>query len=157
MWNFGHSFQDCRSPVNQRKHMIGKGCAQRLVKERVSAMVFAYRLIKTQDMKNKSFLVVCLLLVLTSTIQAMPSDKAALHERITRMTDAEKMARLETIKARVETIRDMDRSMLSRAERKELRKEVRSLNQEARAVGRGGVYISLGGILLIILILILIL
>jgi len=38
-----------------------------------------------------------------------------------------------------------------------LRHELKDLNKEARTIGRGGVYISLGGILLIILILILIL
>lgn len=109
-------------------------------------------------MKTRSYLFALVLLLTTSITEAavtVSNDPG--KEKIARMTETEKKARLQEIRLRVETIRDMDRSQLSREERKELRKEVRMLNKEARAIGRGGVYISLGGILLIILILILIL
>jgi hypothetical protein len=108
-------------------------------------------------MKIKPFLLAIILLITASTLQANTLTNGFDKERIARMTEEEKKARAEEIRLRVETIRDMDRSSLSRAERKALRHEVRDLNKEARAIGRGGIYISLTGILIIILILILVL
>lgn len=72
------------------------------------------------------------------------------------MTDAEKTARAEQIRARVAEIRAMDKSSLSKAERKALRKELKEMNKEAKAM-KGGVYLSVGAIIIIILVLILIL
>lgn len=69
---------------------------------------------------------------------------------------AEQAVKLERIKTRVEEIRDMDKSNLTRAERKALRSELRELKGQARAVS-GGVYLSVGAIIIIILLLILIL
>lgn len=97
------------------------------------------------------------LLITTSTLHAANTSNGFDKEKIARMTEEEKNARIAVMKSRVEEIRDMDRSALSRAERKELRHELRDLNKEAKAMGRGGVYISLTGILIIILILILVL
>jgi hypothetical protein len=57
---------------------------------------------------------------------------------------------------RLEEIRDMDRSNLSKAERKALRLEVRMIREELAEM-RGGVYLSVGAILLIALLLILLL
>lgn len=108
-------------------------------------------------MKIKPFLLAISLLIAASGVEANTVSNGFDKEKIARMTEKEKKARAEEIKIRVETIRDMDRSTLSRAERKELRQELRDLNKEAKAIGRGGVYISLTGILLIILILILVL
>lgn len=68
----------------------------------------------------------------------------------------EQKAQLERITNRVEEIKAMDKSDLSRAERKELRKELKEMKQQARAMG-GGVYLSVGAIIIIILLLILIL
>jgi hypothetical protein len=65
-------------------------------------------------------------------------------------------AQLEKITSRVEEIKAMDKSNLSRAERKELRKELKEMKKEARAMG-GGIYLSVGAIIIIILLLILIL
>jgi hypothetical protein len=50
----------------------------------------------------------------------------------------------------------MDKSQLSKTEKKELRKELRGLKKQANALG-GGVYLSVGAIIIIILLLILIL
>jgi hypothetical protein len=50
----------------------------------------------------------------------------------------------------------MDKSQLTKEERKDLRQELRSDKQEARAMS-GGVYLSVGAIIIIILLLILIL
>lgn len=70
-------------------------------------------------------------------------------------------SRLAEIKQRVKEIRAMDKSQLSRMERKELRKELKNLKKEVGARGKGGVFVStaaiIAGILLIILILVLVL
>jgi len=69
---------------------------------------------------------------------------------------AEQKALVEKITNRVEEIKAMDKSDMSRAEKKELRKELKEMKQQARAAG-GGVYLSVGAIIIIILLLILIL
>ena len=64
--------------------------------------------------------------------------------------------RLQQIKSRVEEIKNMDKSNLTREERKELRHELKDMHKEAKVIS-GGVYLSVGAILIIILVLILIL
>jgi protein-disulfide isomerase len=81
------------------------------------------------------------------------ADKSANAK--TEMT-AEQKVQLEKIVSRVNEIKAMDKSDLSRAEKKELRKELKSLKSQANAIG-GGVYLSVGAIIIIILLLILIL
>lgn len=56
---------------------------------------------------------------------------------------------------RVYEIKEMDRSNLTSAERKELKKELREIKSELKAVT--GVYLSIGALIIIILLLILIL
>jgi hypothetical protein len=73
------------------------------------------------------------------------------------MTTEEKQQRAEVIKLRVEEIKNMDKSTLTTAEKKELKAEMKMMRKEAKAIGGGGIYISLAGVLIIILILILIL
>lgn len=85
----------------------------------------------------------------------VPDDTKPRTELPVNKTDAEKAARIQAIKARVAEIKGMDKSTLSRSERKALRKELRDMNKEARAAK--GVYLSVGAIIIIILLLILIL
>lgn len=68
--------------------------------------------------------------------------------------------------ARIEAIRAMDLSTLNASERKELRKELRTIKTDLKksnqrdvvvSNGHGGLYLTVGGLLIIILILILIL
>ncbi|HVU55540.1 MAG TPA: hypothetical protein VHD83_10820 [Puia sp.] len=75
-------------------------------------------------------------------------------EAIAHMTKEEKEARLVAIKARVEEIKAMDKSALTKDERRALRKELKSMHREARYVT--GVYISVGALIIIILLLIII-
>ena len=56
---------------------------------------------------------------------------------------------------RLEEINSLDKSKLSRAEKKELRKEVKEI-QKTMDIG-GGVYISVGALILIIILLIILL
>lgn len=73
-------------------------------------------------------------------------------------TAEERNARVEEIKARVDEIRAMDKSTLTKAERKALRAELKDLKKEANAASTGGgIYLSVGAIIIIILVLILIL
>ncbi|MFC3198508.1 hypothetical protein ACFOET_12860 [Parapedobacter deserti] len=75
----------------------------------------------------------------------------------TEMTDAEIEARLAEMRARVAEIKAMDKSSLSKVERKALKKELREMNKQARKWGSGGIYLSVGAVIVIILVLILIL
>lgn len=81
----------------------------------------------------------------------VPLDK----EAIAKMTPEEKQARIDEIKARVAEIRAMDRSQLSKEERKELRVELREMKRETNKLT--GLFLSAGAVLLIIIVLILIL
>lgn len=105
---------------------------------------------------KKTFCIALFLMLITF----VPAGYAArgtdpVKERIANMTDEEKKVRAEEIKKRVYEIRDMDKSDLSRVERKALRKELREMKKEARAIQ--GIYLSVGAIIIIILLLILIL
>jgi len=84
-------------------------------------------------------------------------DDETMKAKIAAMTEQQKEARYEEIKARIEEIKNMDKSTLTKAERKDFKNELRGMQKEAKALGRGGVYISLAGIIIIILVLILIL
>ncbi|MGN6420331.1 MAG: hypothetical protein ACTHMC_22680 [Pseudobacter sp.] len=110
-------------------------------------------------MKIKSGFFMLLLLVVTTFAEAAPNsnDPVRSKKEVAAMTPAEKEARVNAIVKRVEEIRAMDKSSLTRTEKKELKKELRSLNKEAKVFGRGGIYLSVGAILVIILLLILIL
>ena len=57
---------------------------------------------------------------------------------------------------RLEEIKEMDKSDLSRVEKKELRKEVRAIKSDLKSTGNG-VYLSVGAIIIIVLLLILLL
>jgi len=65
-------------------------------------------------------------------------------------------ARAEVLVNRLEEIKKMDMSTLSRAEKKELRKEVLETKKELKT-NSSGVYISVAAIIIIILLLILLL
>jgi|JI10StandDraft_1071094.scaffolds.fasta_scaffold1174538_1 hypothetical protein len=57
---------------------------------------------------------------------------------------------------RIDEIKAMDKTDLTRAEKKELRKEVRAIRADIRA-NNNGIYLSVGGAIIIILLLILLL
>ena len=96
-----------------------------------------------------SFLLIFVLGLSVNTVSA-----ATAKDKVEMTT--EQKVQLEKITNRVEEIRAMDKSNMSRAEKKELRNELRTMKKQARAMG-GGVYLSVGAIIIIILLLILIL
>ena len=109
-------------------------------------------------MKNKILLLAILLMCTFSTVNVNAAiNKKDLKAKVAAMTEEQKEARIQQIKDRVEEIKQMDKSELSRADRKQLKQELRDMNKEAKALGSGGVYISLAGLVIIILLLILIL
>jgi len=71
-------------------------------------------------------------------------------------TPTEEAARAEVLINRLEEIRKMDMTTLSRSEKKELRNEVRETKKELKT-NSSGVYISVGALLVVIILLILLL
>jgi hypothetical protein len=65
-------------------------------------------------------------------------------------------AESEALLARLEEINEMDKSNLTRSEKRELRKEVRQIDKTLILNG-GGVYLSVGAIIVVVLLLILLL
>lgn len=109
-------------------------------------------------MKLKHLLpALALLLLFSFGAQASGLSNREIRDRVEAMTAEEKQQRAEVIRMRVDEIKNMDKSNLTTAEKKELKAEMKMMRKEAKAVGGGGIYISLAGILIIILVLILIL
>lgn len=109
-------------------------------------------------MKRKIAILALTLLTLFASVNTYAkNDKQLWKDKAAGMTEAQKEARVTEMKARVEEIKDMDKSKLSSEDRKALRQELRDMNKEAKALGNGGIYISLAGIIIIILVLILVL
>ncbi|WP_313806987.1 hypothetical protein [Flavobacterium sp.] len=104
-------------------------------------------------MKAKSFKMV--LLVLLSII-CLPVYPSTTNDTIpaTAGTTIE-AERAQQLINRLEEIKSIDRSTLTRVEKRELRKEVKSINKQLK--GSNGVYLSVGAIIIIILLLILLL
>ncbi|WP_257659126.1 hypothetical protein [Parapedobacter lycopersici] len=109
-------------------------------------------------MKTKIYaLLAVMMLAFTFSAPASARTEEENPGNKTELTQAEIDARLTEMRARVAEIKAMDRSSLSKEERRALRKELREMNRQARSWGSGGVYLSVGAIIIIILVLILIL
>lgn len=102
-------------------------------------------------MKKKIYLLLTCLLFSVSIMASPKNDSQPKKE----LTEQQQM-RIQQIKDRVEEIKAMDKSALTKEQRQDLRKELTSMKKEAKAMG-GGVYLSVGAIIIIILLLILIL
>jgi len=101
-------------------------------------------------------LTVCLaatLLLLTFTPTQL---KAATDPEATATMTMEEAAKAEAMLARLDAIHDMDKSNLTKSEKKELRQEVRTLKATLKQVS-GGVYLSVGALILIAVLLVLLL
>ncbi|WP_147202422.1 hypothetical protein [Segetibacter aerophilus] len=106
---------------------------------------------------KKIFVAALVMLLSLNTFNASAKDKKPFSAAIENMTAEQKEARYLEMKQRVEEIKNMDKSSLTKDERKELKNELKSLNQEAKAIGKGGIYLSTAAIIIIILLLILLL
>jgi hypothetical protein len=101
-------------------------------------------------MKKKIYFLATAFMLMLASPSLMANEKAKPE-----MTTNQKV-RFEEISRRVEDIKNMDKSELSRQERKDLRSELLNMKKEAKAMS-GGVYLSVGAIIIIILLLILLL
>ncbi len=68
-----------------------------------------------------------------------------------------KELRAQQMLYRLEEIRTMDKSSLTKEQKKELRKEVKAMRKEAKRDEIKGIYLSIGAVIIIVLLLILIL
>ncbi len=109
-------------------------------------------------MKAKIYVPAIALMLSGTAMQANASTvKQNLKESVAAMTAEQKEARGEAMKTRIAEIKEINKSDLSRNDRREMRTELKDMNKEAKAMAGGGVYLTVGAILLIVLILILIL
>jgi septal ring factor EnvC (AmiA/AmiB activator) len=92
----------------------------------------------------RSLLVMAILAVAAPTVNAAPK-----HEPTT-----EQKEQVQRMQNRLEEIKTIDKSTLSKAEKKALRGEVKQIKKEMKAIS-GGIYLSVGAILLIALLIIL--
>ena len=118
------------------------------------APLFIYLKRKKNTMKAvgiiKSFVVAIILFVASPSFASVPN---AVAPTTPVETPDEQIARLTR---RIEEIRDMDKSNMSRAERKALKNEVKEIKDQVKATG-GGVYLSVGALILVIILLIVLL
>ncbi|WAC41363.1 hypothetical protein [Pedobacter sp. SL55] len=95
-------------------------------------------------------------LILVFTLSTTVNAKSAINDKPKTELTAEQKVELQSITKRVEEIRSMDRSTLTKTERKALRKEVKELKKRADFLNQN-VTLSLGAIIIILLLLIIIL
>jgi Flp pilus assembly protein TadB len=113
--------------------------------------------LKTKNMKSKLYL-----LSLTAVLffTSMTTNAALVSGNQPSKAVEQTDSRLAEIKQRVEEIRAMDKSQLSKSERRNLRNELKDMKKELRR-GEGGIHIStaaiIAAILLVALILVLVL
>ena len=103
-------------------------------------------------MKKKIYLLATAILLSVASPAVMAKDTKPAEAPLTE----QQQQRMQTIEQRVLEIKEMDKSTLSRQERKDLRSELQGMKKEAKAMN-GGVYLSVGAIVIIILLLILLL
>lgn len=106
---------------------------------------------------KRIFITALVMLLCFNTINVNAADKKTLKAKVENMTEEQKEARFLEMKQRVEEIKNMDKSSLTKDGKKGLRNELKDLKQEAKAVGRGGIYISTAALIIIILLLIILL
>ena len=103
-------------------------------------------------MKKKIYFLATALLLSVASPAVMAKTSKPAEASLTE----QQQNRLEKIENRVLEIKTMDRSTLTRQERKDLRNELQGMKKEAKAMS-GGVYLSVGAIIIIILLLLLLL
>lgn len=90
------------------------------------------------------------------TISTAVDAKSVVNDKPKTELTAEQKVELESISKRVDEIKSMDRSSLTKTERKALRNEVKELKKRADFLNQN-VTLSLGAIIIILLLLIIIL
>lgn len=106
-------------------------------------------------MKKIVYVLIFLLLALPAVSATDPNDGADVKGEVQPYTKEEVMA----IEARIMEIKEMDKSELTRDEKKALRKELRDMRKDIRERDEhrhrsGGLFISTGAIIIILLLII---
>jgi hypothetical protein len=107
-------------------------------------------------MKKLQHLIFVMLLLTCSLGYASGADKTPVKEPVTSLT-VQQQLRLQVISRRLTEIKAIDKSKLSRADKKALKVELRGLKKEARGMAAGGVFLTVGSLLAVIVLLILLL
>lgn len=99
-----------------------------------------------------------LLMILTLSLTTLPTTVFAKATTPTSIpaTPKEVPAEVKTMLNRLEEIKNMDKSAMTRTEKRALRNEVKVIKKTLRSSGNG-VYLSIGAIIIIVLLLILLL
>ena len=97
-----------------------------------------------------SFVMLIAIALPASSAIIVPASSSASNPVKTENTRAQQLVQ------RLEEIKGMDKSEMTRLEKKSLRKEVLGIKKEMKAMS-GGVYLSVGAIIIVILLLILLL
>lgn len=111
---------------------------------------------KKQKMFTKKTLRISIFVLLIAITSPAWSSNAPLAQAQTNSAATTENIRTREITQRLQEIKEMDKSTLTRAEKRGLVKEVKGMKKEMKAMS-GGVYLSLGAIIIVILLLILIL
>jgi hypothetical protein len=105
-------------------------------------------------MKHKQILIALTFFMFFSISGFSAATDPALTGKVPTEATSLRVTELET---RLHEIEAMDIKSMSRIERRTLRKEVKAIEKEMKTMNNGGVYLSVGGLIIIILLLILIL
>ena len=100
----------------------------------------------------KKSLMLMLVAIMSITFNPMYASN---NKPVTPIENAVAAAHAESLINRLNEIKDMDKSEMSRAEKRELRKEVKAIKADLNSSGNG-IYLSVGAIIIVILLLILI-
>jgi hypothetical protein len=93
------------------------------------------------------------MLLSIAPLQQLQAEPTVISNKKTKKVESEEA---RVMLARIDAIKAMDKSDMTRSQKKELRKEVRTIKSNLADLGQG-VYLSAGGIIIILLILILLL
>ena len=104
-----------------------------------------------QMKKTITFLLVTFILSLF-----VPTLSYAINEKKVEETTSVVPAEAQKLISRLEEIKAMDKTTLTKPEKQQLRKEVRKINKNLRVVN-GGIYVSVGAIILVALLLVILL
>jgi hypothetical protein len=103
---------------------------------------------------RKVIVTITLALLVTSSATAIASPTSASYTTSNPVNGDD--PKTQQLLLRLENIKKMDKSSMTRIEKRDLRKEVKSIKKEMKAIS-GGVYLSVGAIIIVILLLILLL
>jgi multisubunit Na+/H+ antiporter MnhG subunit len=86
----------------------------------------------------------------------LPASSTLIASSLTNSSSNTENTRAQQLEQRLEEIKNIDRSEMTRLEKKSLRKEVKAIKKEGKG-SSGGIYLSVAAIIIIILLLILLL